>query len=314
MEYKIKNLKLKNRFLLAPMLEPNDIAFRLLCKKAGCGLTWTGMVSPLSKQKMDLDDKPAVQLFGNSARGIKSFIKKYDKDVSLWDFNLGCPSKLSRRLSYGAFMHSDFEMIEEILKTMREATKKPISIKLRKSGQAIEIAKLAEKYVDAIGIHARTIEQGYSGDVDYDFALKLKVAVGIPVIYSSVPKGIPSQIQGKDKLGQTLPSAQMASAGADKVGNVNVGKYRKILKDFNFVFVGREAIGNPNIFSKLSGSELRVGFKDYLKLAKKYKLFFRQIKYQAMNFTKGLEDAKNLRKRLVEAKSVGDIERVMGKK
>ena len=74
----IGNLKLKNRFLLAPMLEPNDVAFRLLCKRAGCGLTYTGMVSPLSKQKMVLDDKPAVQLFGNDARGITSFIKKYE--------------------------------------------------------------------------------------------------------------------------------------------------------------------------------------------------------------------------------------------
>jgi len=294
---KIKNLKLKNHFLLAPMLEPNDIAFRLLCKRAGCGLTWTGMVSPLSKQKIDLDDKPAVQLFGNSARGISSFIKKYDKNVSLWDFNLGCPSKLSRKLAHGAFMHKDFEMIEKILKTMREATKKPISIKLRKSGQAIEIAKLAEKYVDVIGIHARTIEQGYSGDVDYDFALKLKKAVSVPVIYSSAPKGI--------------PPAQMASAGADKVGNVNVDKYRKILEDFDFVFIGREAIGNPNIFSKLSGNKVEIDFGDYIKLAKKYKLFFRQIKYQAMNFTKGLKNTKELRRKLIEVKSVEDVERVM---
>ena len=274
----IKNLKLKNRFLLAPMLEPNDIAFRLLCKRAGCGLTWTGMVSPLSKQKMDLDDKPAVQLFGNSAREIKNFIKKYDSQVSLWDFNLGCPSKLSRKSEHGAFMHKDFEIIEKILKTMCGATKKPINIKLRKSKQAIEIAKLAEKYVDVIAIHARTIEQGYSGDVDYDFALKLKKAVGVPVIYS---------------------------------GNVNEKNVRKILEDFDFVFVGREAIGNPGIFSKLSGEKVDIDFGDYIKLAKKYKLFFRQIKYQAMNFTKGLRDAKSLRKKLIEAKSVEDVEKVM---
>jgi tRNA-dihydrouridine synthase len=34
---KIGNLEIKNRFLLAPMLEPNDIAFRILCKKADAG-------------------------------------------------------------------------------------------------------------------------------------------------------------------------------------------------------------------------------------------------------------------------------------
>ena len=107
MVYRIGKLKLKNRFLLAPMLEPNDVAFRLLCKKAGCGLTYCGMTSPLSRQKMFLDDKPAVQLFGNSAKGIASFIKKYDSKVSLWDFNLGCPSKLSKKMGHGAYLCID---------------------------------------------------------------------------------------------------------------------------------------------------------------------------------------------------------------
>ena len=102
MKYSIGNLKLKSRIFLAPMLEPNDIAFRLLCKKAGCGLTYTGMTSPLSKAKLNLDDNPALQLFGNGEIGIRKFIKKYDKNVSLWDFNLGCPSKLSKKLGHGA--------------------------------------------------------------------------------------------------------------------------------------------------------------------------------------------------------------------
>ncbi|MBT7101946.1 tRNA-dihydrouridine synthase family protein [archaeon] len=300
MVYRIGKLKLKNRFLLAPMLEPNDVAFRLLCKKAGCGLTYCGMTSPLSRQKMFLDDKPAVQLFGNSAKGIASFIKKYDSKVSLWDFNLGCPSKLSKKMGHGAYLCIDafapkgvppaqkasagadkggnIETIEKILKVMCGATKKPVTIKLRKSGKAIEIAKMAEKYVDAIGIHARTASQGYSGDVDYDFALRLKKAVSVPVIYS---------------------------------GNVNEKNVKKILKDFDFVFVGREAIGDPGIFARLNGKKSKIGFRGYLKLAKKYKLFFRQIKYQAMNFTKGVVGAKKLRLGLIGAKSIGDVERVV---
>jgi len=276
--YKIKNLKLKNRFLLAPMLEPNDIAFRLLCKKAGCALTYTGMTSPLSKQKLILKDKPAIQIFGNSDRGVADFIKKYDSKVSLWDFNLGCPSKLSKRLSHGAFMHKDLKMIEKILSTMRAATKKPITIKLRKSPNALKIAKIAEKYVDAIGIHPRTDKQGYSGDPDYKFALKLRKAVKVPVIYS---------------------------------GNVSEKNVDKILKNFDFVFIGRAAIGDPSIFSRLTGRKKTFSFKNYLKLAMKYKLFFRNVKYQAMNFSKGLVGAKKLRERLVGAKSVGEVGRVL---
>ncbi|MCD4771750.1 tRNA-dihydrouridine synthase family protein [archaeon] len=277
MEYKIGNLSLKNRVLLAPMLEPNDVAFRLLCKRAGCGLTYTGMVSPLSKQKLDLDDKPALQLFGNSVRGIKSFMKKYDSKVSLWDFNLGCPSKLSRKLGHGAFMCGDLKTIEKILRAMRANTRKPVTIKIRKSDRSLDIVRMAESYIDAVCVHARTIGQGYSGEVDYDFALKVKKAVGIPVIFS---------------------------------GDVDEMNIEKILEDFDFVMVGRVAIGNPSIFSK---SGKKFGFDEYLKLARKYGLFFRQVKYQAMNFTKGVVGGKELRRALVGAKTIEEVEGIMGK-
>lgn len=277
MKSKIGNLKLKNRIFLAPMLEPNDIAFRLLCKKGGCGLTYTGMISPLSKNKLELDDKPGLQLFGNSTRGVTNFMKKYDSKVSLWDFNLGCPSKLSKKLGHGACLN-DLEVIKNILKIMRKSTDKPVTIKLRKSERAIKIAKMAEKYVDAIGIHARTISQGYSGEVDYGFALKLKKSVSIPVIFS---------------------------------GDVDEKNIHKILRDFDFVFIGRSAIGNPGIFAKVNDKKIEIGFKNYLKLAKKYNLFFRQIKYQAMNFTKGMKNAKGLRKRLIEVKNSEEIADIM---
>jgi len=276
MEYKIGNLSLKNRVLLAPMLEPNDIAFRLLCKKAGCGLTYTGMVSPLSKQKLILDDKPALQLFGNSAKGIENFMKKYDSKVSLWDFNLGCPSKLSRKLGHGAFMASELKSIRNILEVMRLGTKRAVTIKIRKSESAFDILKIAEDVgVDAICIHARTVGQGYSGEVDYDFALKVEKAAGIPVIFS---------------------------------GDVDEGNVERILEDFDFVMIGRAAIGKPGIFS---GDKKRTKFREYLELAKKYGLFFRQVKYQAMNFTKGMIGGKELRVRLIEARSFEDVEKTM---
>jgi tRNA-dihydrouridine synthase len=53
-------------------------------------------------------------------------------------------------------MHDKTEKIEEILKIMRKSTKKPIFIKLRKSGETEKIIRIAEKYCDAICIHPRT--------------------------------------------------------------------------------------------------------------------------------------------------------------
>lgn len=277
LKYKISSLKPKNKFFLAPMLEPNDIAFRLLCKKAGCGLTYTGMINPLSKQRVFLDDKPAIQIFCTHTKGIKEFIKKHEKKAALFDFNLGCPSTLAEKLGFQYFLHKDISKIEEILKVMRESTKKPITIKIRKSEKTLEIVKMASKYVDAICIHPRTQKQGYSGEPDLEFAIKVKKETNLPVIYS---------------------------------GNVNLKNVKELLKTFDFVMIGREAIGNPGIFSLLLNKKNKIKFSDYLKLAKKYNLYFRQIKYQAINFTKGMEGAREKRNILSKAKTIDDLKKV----
>lgn len=277
---KIKNIKLKNRFFLAPMEEINDIAFRLLCKKAGAGLTYSPMIHPQSKQKIYLDDKPALQLFCTSAKGIKEFIKKYDKKVSLWDFNLGCPATTARKHGFGSYL-KDLKIIEEILKKMKESTKKPLTIKIRKSEISFDLLKLAEKYCDAITIHPRTQSQGYSGKADVKFAEKIKKISKIPVIYS---------------------------------GDVDEKNAKQLLKKFDFVMIARRAIGNPNIFSKITNKKIRVNFDDYLKLAEKYKIYFRQIKIQAMNFTKGKRDAKKLRLKIYKSKTLEEIKEIYNEK
>jgi len=267
------NLNVKNRIFLAPMEEINDIAFRILCKKAGCGLTYTGMINPLSKQKIYLIDKPALQLFCTNTKGIKEFMKKYDKNVSLWDFNLGCSSKTAKKHGFGSFL-KDLKIIEEILKIMQRNTKKPITIKLRKSDIAFDILNIAEKYCDAICIHPRTQAQGYSGEPDLKFAEEIKSKTKLPVIYS---------------------------------GNVNEKNYKQLLNKFDYIMIGREAIGKPELFAKLTGTKFEKSFTDYLKLAIKYKIFFRQIKFQAINFTKGLKNSAKLRKDISEVKNLEEL-------
>lgn len=288
--YKLRNLKLKNPYFLAPMQEINDIAFRMLCKKAGCSLTFTGMINPLTHQSLNLKDKPAIQLFSEDGKGISKFIKKYDGKASLWDFNLGCPAKTAKKHKFGFFMNDKLELIEKILKTMRQSTDKPLTVKLRISHNTFKIIKIAEKYCDAISIHPRTQAQGYSGTPDTSYAEKIKKMTSLPVIYS---------------------------------GNVNEKNARELLKTFDFVMLGREAIGNPSIFSKLltKDSETRqrvksdyhdtsLSFASYLTLAKKHRLCFEQIKMQSINFTKGMHNAKKLREKLMKVKNVEEIKKI----
>ncbi|MCX6742281.1 MAG: tRNA-dihydrouridine synthase family protein [Candidatus Pacearchaeota archaeon] len=277
---KIGRLTLKNPYLLAPMEAVNDIVFRKLCSKCGAGLVYTGMTNPLTQQNLSLEDKPAIQFFCNTEKGVKEFIKKHEKETRLFDFNLGCPSKLAKKANIGCFMLDDsskLEIIEKVLKIARESTKKPLTIKIRKSKNSLQVLKIAEKYCDAITIHPRTCAQGYSGKPDIEFAKQIKRLTSLPMIYS---------------------------------GNVNEKNAKDLLKYFDAVMIGREAIGNPNIFSRLTGKKNLVTFKDYLKEAKKRKFYFSQIKFQAMNFTKGMKNAKKMRLRLIHAKKLEDIESI----
>ena len=76
--------------------------------------------------------------------------------------------------------------------------------------------------------------------------------------------------------------------------------------------IGREAIGRPEIFSKITNTTFKKSFKQYLKLANKYNLPFRQIKLQAMNFTKGIENSTKLRLEIFKVKNIEGIEKLLG--
>lgn len=269
-------MKLKNKIFLAPMEEVNDIAFRLLCKNAGAGLTWTPLTSPLDPRPQKLDDKPILQIFTNSTKGIPTFMKKYDSHVSGWDFNLGCPATTAKNQGYGAYLEN-LEIVEKIIKLMRSKTKKPLSIKIRKSPLSHEFLKIAEKYCDWIAIHPRTRAQGYSGEPDLKWAKEFKSKSKIPVIYS---------------------------------GDVNEKNYKKLLEEFDYVMVGRSAIGQPEIFSEMTGTPFEKNFKEYIKLAEKYELYFRSIKFQAMNFTKGLRGSRKLREKIYQIKSLEELQKL----
>lgn len=262
------------------MEEVNDIAFRLLCKKAGTGLTWTPLTSPLSPQKIILKDKPILQIFATSTNGIKKFMKKYNRKVSGWDFNLGCPAPTAKRHGYGAFL-KDLDKIEEILKLMRKCTRKPLFVKIRKSDIAYETLYLAQEYCDAIIIHPRTRGQMYSGEPDLKWAKEFKNISKIPVIFS---------------------------------GNIDEKNASTFLNDFDGVMIGRKAIGDPNIFSRILGEKEKVTYDDYLKLAKKYDLKFREVKFQAMQFSKGGAKSRQKRARMAMAKSMKDLSDIFNDK
>ena len=88
----------------------------------------------------------------------------------------------------GSGLLRDLPLVEEILRTVRAAISIPLTMKFRAGWNdrelvAVKMAQLAEDCgLQAVALHPRTREQGYSGQADWTRIAEVKAAVKIPVI------------------------------------------------------------------------------------------------------------------------------------
>ena len=299
--------KLSGKLILAPMHGITNLAFRLLCKKYGAALVSTELLSANAIAKnnkaaiklalTDKKEKPvSVQLFSQNTDNIIKAAKKLEKDFDIIDFNLGCPSTKILSQGSGAALLKRKNKIAEIVKETSIAINAPFTVKIRSGFKdninAVEIAKLCEENgASAITVHARTVEQGYSGKADWKVIKQVKDAVGVPVI------GNGDAMDGKSA------KRMLEETGCD------------------YVMIGRAAIGNPFIFKQIeeylkSGKiinqtkeEKIKDFFEYIKLAQEYKNFLvKDAKLKAQEFTKGIPGGKKIRRELNRIKTWEEIE------
>ncbi len=170
-------------------------------QQSGCGLIMTEFTSAdglarmrESKRKRYLtfydDEHPiAAQLFGSNPATLADAARIVEgTGFDLVDLNLGCPAKRVVACNGGSGLLRDLPLIGKIFETIRSAVSIPFTVKFRlgwddRNLVHVQLARLAEDCgLNAVALHARTREQGYSGQARWEHIAAVKDAVAIPVI------------------------------------------------------------------------------------------------------------------------------------
>ncbi len=187
---------------LAPMAGVSDTIFRQLCKEQGADVMVTEFVSAegvfrrneRTMEYLDFveEERPlGVQIFGadpghlgEAARMILEW-----KQPDFIDLNFGCPVNKVVSKNGGSSLLRDCPLLEKVTRAVvKAAAPFPVTAKIRTGWSAAQVnatttARVLEGAgVQAIAVHGRTKEQGYSGEADWDVIAQVAAAVKIPVI------------------------------------------------------------------------------------------------------------------------------------
>jgi len=198
----IGNVRIAPATVLAPMAGVTDTVFRRFIRNlGGCGLIMTEFTSADGilrskdrKAKLYLhfyeDEHPiSAQLFGSDPKVMAEAARMVEGlGFDLVDLNLGCPAKKVVKCNGGSGLLKDLPAIGKIFEAVRAAVTIPSTVKFRAGWNddnivCVELAKMAEDCgLSAVALHARTREQGYSGQARWEWIAAIKDAVRIPVI------------------------------------------------------------------------------------------------------------------------------------
>ena len=311
--WKIGNVSIRNRVVLAPMAGISNTSYRKIIKEMGAGLIYAEMVSDkaicfsnektFDLLKMSEEERPiAQQIFGSDKESFIEAAKIVEEKMhpDIIDINMGCPvPKVAVRAQAGSALLKDPDKVYEIVASVVKAVNVPVTVKIRsgwdeKHINAVEIAKKCEQAgASAITIHGRTRAQGYSGHADWNIIKQVKEAVSIPVIGNG---DVTSCYEAKRMIDET---------GVDAV------------------MIGRGVLGNPWLIKECvdylnDGTEPKeVSFIEKVAMMRKHyqlltedkneKLALLEIRSHIIWYLKGMPQSKEIKNKICQSKTTEDM-------
>jgi len=199
MSWKIGNVVIPNRVVVAPMAGVTNVAFRRICKAFGAGLVECEMISgqgihyhnqrTLQMMAVDPQEHPmSIQIFGGTQETLVQAAQYVDQQTpaDIIDINMGCPVNKVVNTDAGAKWLLDPEKVHSMVAAVVAAVDKPVTVKMRTGWDsrhvyAVENALAAESAgASAIAMHGRTRKQMYQGQADWDILRQVAQALTVP--------------------------------------------------------------------------------------------------------------------------------------
>lgn len=190
--------------VLSPMAGITNAGYRQLCAEQGAGLyvcemiTARGIVERIPKTFSMLRFAPnetvrSVQLYGVDAPVMAGAARILCEEFGVGhiDLNFGCPVPKVTRRGGGGVLPWKLDRLEEVISQTVKAADDygvPVTVKTRVGIDDDHITfrdagRIAQEAGAAgIALHARTVQQAYSGTADWDYIAELVQLVDIPVL------------------------------------------------------------------------------------------------------------------------------------
>ncbi len=233
--------------ILAPMDGYSDLPFRVLCRELGSAMSYTEFINaldilqghPFVARKLEYlpQELPVVyQIFDNDPdRLVEVALRLVQRGPSIIDINLGCSAKHVSGRGAGAGLLRTPLKIARIFRKLTRVLSVPVTAKIRlgwddQSRNYRLVARIIEENGGAlIAVHGRTRQQAYHGQADWDAIAEVRQTDAIPVIANGDVNTVADIQRIKEKTG--CPA----------------------------VMIGRGAISNPWIFSRLDRDQVSTG-------------------------------------------------------
>jgi nifR3 family TIM-barrel protein len=293
---------------LAPMADMTDSPFCRIAKRYGAPIVVREMISAeavvrgnektLGMTDFEAEERPIVQqIFGGDPAVMAEAVRRVEAthDPDGFDVNMGCPVYKIVSNFNGAALMREPEQAAAIVRAMKAATAKPVSVKTRlgwsRPDEILEFIKVLEAAgADLVSVHGRTKEQGYAGNADWRMVGEARKLVALPVL-----------VNGDIRTPEDARRA-LDESGADGM------------------LIARGALGNPWVFEQirdaLSGREPRAAddserrriIMDHARLHLECYGELVTFRKHLVWYFKGRRGVKAMRLRLAGIKTLSDLE------